>query len=143
MSARQMPGRWLAIAASVVVAATLVVAVLSMGAPSQQREARLDARRVQDLQEIERAVQVYFEAHNALPESIATAESQPGWSLATVDPTDGTPYSYVITGERSYKLCASFTTDTAQSGERPWTPDGWNHGVGEQCFGRKVAKPTP
>ena len=144
MSARSAPGRWVAIAASVVVAATLVVAVLLMGSPAEQRELRLDARRVQDLQHLERAVQAYYSEHQALPDSVAALATQPGWDLSSSDPVDGSAYAYSTTGERSYRLCARFTTDTALTTPAGVgaEPDRWNHALGRQCFERKVLKPT-
>lgn len=144
MSTRGAPGRWLAIVASVVVAATLVAAVLSMGSPSEQREIKLDARRVQDLQHLERAVQEYYAVHQALPANFTKLAMQPGWELSSTDPVDGTAYVYETTGERSYRLCARFTTDTATTAPAGAAiePDQWNHAVGRQCFERKVPKPS-
>jgi hypothetical protein len=143
VSARGTPGHWLAIAASVVVVATVVAAVVAMGPPSQQREARLDARRVQDLQRIVQAVDGYYANHKALPADMATLATQPGWGLATADPQSGTPYSYEVSGERTYRVCASFTTDTAKPADGPWAPDSWNHGIGRQCFQQSVSKAAP
>ncbi|MEO5565439.1 MAG: hypothetical protein ABIR05_02085 [Luteimonas sp.] len=144
MSTGGGPGRWLAIAASVLVAATLAAAVLSMGSPSQQRELRLDARRLQDLQQLERAVQAYYQGHQALPVDIATLAAQPGWNVSSKDPVDASAYAYTPTGERSYRLCARFTTDTATTAPAgvPFEPDQWNHAVGRHCFERKVLKPA-
>ena len=140
MSAAGTPGRWLAIAASVVVVATVVAAIIAMGPPSAQREARLDARRVQDLQRIVQAVDTYHANRKALPDGMAALAAQPGWGLATADPQDGTPYTYEVTGERSYRLCARFATDTARTTGAAWAAEGWNHGIGRQCFRRVVAK---
>lgn len=136
-------GRWLAIVTSIVVVATLVAAVAVMGPPSKQREARLDARRVQDLQRIVQAVEGYYANHKALPANMATLAAQPGWGLSTVDPQGGTPYAYEVSGQRTYRVCAGFTTDTAKAADAPWTPDNWNHGIGRQCFRQSVAKAAP
>lgn len=142
MSASGTSGRWIAIAASLVVVATLVAAVVVIGPPSQQREARLDSRRVQDLQRIVQAVDSHYANHAALPADMAALAAQPGWGLATTDPQDGTPYIYEVTGERSYRVCAGFTTDTAKSSDAPWAPGNWNHGIGRQCFRQAVASPA-
>lgn len=133
-------GRWLAIVASVAVVATVVAAVVVMGSPSAQREAKLDSRRVDDLNHIAQVIDRHFHVHGALPADLATLAAQPGQRLASTDPVDGTPYGYAVTGKRTYRLCAVFVTDTA---ERPpaggrWVPDEWNHGAGRQCFDRKA-----
>ena len=45
-------GRWLAIAASAVVVATVIAAMLAIGSPSAQRDSRMDRKREQDLNAI-------------------------------------------------------------------------------------------
>ena len=49
---RDRAGRWLAIAASVAVVAAVIAAIWVMGTPSAQREAKLDSRRIDDLNHI-------------------------------------------------------------------------------------------
>lgn len=135
-------GRWLAIAASAVVAAAVVAAVLVMGSPSAQREAKLDARRAADLFRITGAVDRWVERHDALPPDLAALAAEPGVRLAVADPVSGAPYAYATTGARSYRLCATFTTDTARSGDAAgWPGEAWNHGAGSQCFERKAREP--
>lgn len=135
------PGRRLAVIASVVVGATLVAAIAVMDSPPEQREQRLDARRVQDLQQIGNAIDIYHDRHKALPEGLAALQARmPGWKLAPGDPASGVPYDYEVLGERSYRLCAQFDTDTATA-DTPHGPEGdaWKHGAGRQCFNREVA----
>lgn len=134
-------GRWLMIAAGVVVAATLVSAILVMGSPAVQREAKLDQRRIADLTRIDRLADGYFERSGKLPPDLATLANQPGRRLSTADPVDGSPYAYEVTGDRTFRLCAVFATDTAKTFEAPerWA-DEWNHGAGRQCFDRKAGK---
>jgi len=135
-------GRWLAIAASAIVVATVAIAIVVMGSPSAQREAKLDSRRIDDLVHIVRVIGNYVEAHGALPPDLATLARQPGQRLSITDPVDGTPYGYEATGERTFRLCAVFASDTARipaAGGR-WSADEWNHDVGPQCFERKVGR---
>ena len=135
-------GRWLAIVASVVVLATVVAAIVVMGSPSAQREAKLDARRAADLFRIGSAVDRWVERHDALPPDLAALAAEPGARLAIADPVSGAPYGYAIIEARSYEVCATFTTDTAQSGDvTGWPGEVWSHDVGPQCFERKVKAP--
>lgn len=133
-------GRWLLVIACVVVAATLAAAIVVMGPPAAQRAEKLDRSRAHDLWRIERAVDSYAESKGALPPDLDTLARQPGQRLPTADPDGGPPYVYEITGEHSYRLCAVFTTDTAatQDVAMPWANDEWNHGIGRQCFDRKI-----
>ncbi|MEZ0471084.1 hypothetical protein [Luteimonas salinilitoris] len=134
-------GRWLLVAAGGVAIVAVVAAVAVMGTPAAQREAKLDNRRVHDLQRIADVVDHYYEQHDALPPDLAILAGQPGQRLAIADPVDGTPYGYEITGERGFRLCAAFTTDTADTrpGVRPWSSE-WNHGAGLGCFDRRAGK---
>lgn len=132
------PGRWLLAAASVVVAATVVAAVVAIGPPSAQRDARLDARRLQDLARIADLVDAHAGRSGALPRDL-DALATPGLRLP-VDPGDGGRYAYEVAGPRSYRLCAVFATDSALADERMHlrAGDEWSHGAGRHCFERRV-----
>jgi len=135
-------GRWLAIVASVVVVATVVAAIVVMGSPSAQREAKLDARRAADLSRIGSAIDRWVDRNNALPPDLVALAAEPGAHLAIVDPVTAASYAYAITGARSYELCATFTTDTAQSDDvNAWPGEAWGHDAGPHCFQRKVKVP--
>ena len=139
MSAARGPGYWLSIAAGAVVVVSVAAAFLVMGPPAAQREARLDARRVEDLQRLAGGIESHARLQDALPPSLATLSAQPGARWPTRDPA-GAPYGYAVTGKRSYRLCAVFTTDTARAPDDapPWGGDEWSHAVGERCFDRKL-----
>lgn len=132
-------GRRLLVAAAVVVVATLIAAVATMGLPSTQRDIGLDERRVRDLQRIVTAVHSHAGANGSLPPDLATLAAQPGRRLVIVDP-GGAPYTYEPTGERTFRLCAAFTTDTAEppQAEDARIADEWLHGIGAQCFQRTL-----
>ena len=137
-------GRRLAIAASVVVLATVVASVWVTGSPSAQREARLDERRVGDLDNIKDAIRSYTQEHDALPADLAELKIQPGIRLSIADPVTAAPYEYVATGARTYQLCARFTTDTAQQMPNDYQSRDahWAHGIGRQCFDRTAGTAT-
>ncbi|MBA2239256.1 MAG: hypothetical protein H0W24_11235 [Lysobacter sp.] len=137
-------GRWLAMAAGLVVLATVIAAIATMGPPSTQREIRFDERRIADLARIADAIENYAGRHARLPPDLATLASEPGHDLPISDPEGGAPYGYEVTGDRRYRLCAQFTTDTGQSphGAPPMHGDDWLHGRGRQCFERKLDPDT-
>lgn len=136
------PGHWLAIAACVVAVATVAAAIMVMGSPSAQREAKLDSRRVHDLNRIVQLVELHVERYDALPPDLAALADQPGRRLSIADPQSGAPYAYEVTGERTFRLCAVFATDAARTpvGAGPWDADEWSHGAGRQCFERTAGK---
>jgi hypothetical protein len=131
-------GRWLAIAASVVVVATIVAAMLVMGSPGSQRESRLDRKREQDMERIAMVIDARAVAGKPLPVDLASLARAPGRRLSIVDPGTNTPYVYEITGDHGYRLCAVFTTDTAQESRKVWIHQDWLHGPGRHCFDRKA-----
>lgn len=132
-------GRWLLVAAGIVVLATVVAGISVMGLPSAQRDQQLDQRRVQDLRRIVEAVDSYVTTRNSLPPNLQALARQPGRSLSIVDPVDGSPYAYQVVDARAFRLCAVFATDTATYRQKdgPWIEDRWLHGAGRQCFDRK------
>ena len=133
-------GRWLLIGAGLVVLATITAGVFVTGLPSAQRDEQLDQRRVRDLERIVDVVDSYVKGHEVLPSDLDTLARQPGRRLAIVDPVDGSRYAYEVTGDRAFRLCAVFATDTAAVGgdHDVLTADQWLHGAGRQCFDRKV-----
>jgi hypothetical protein len=133
-------GRGLMIATAVLIAATVVAAIATSGGPAAQRAMRLDQRRVQDLTRIGYATRSYADKHGRLPADLRSLAAQPGLKLSIVDPVTREPYGYQAGEGLRYRLCATFTTDTAQTEDRYGLNDDWLHDVGEQCFDRE-AKP--
>jgi hypothetical protein len=124
-----------------VVSATVVTAVIVIGAPSQQRLKRMDAVRVQDLGSLASAVRGYFARHATLPASLSSLAKEPGYRVASADPETGQPFGYEIINPTTYRLCGEFSTDSAKD-----PPDNgyydvtWAHGRGRQCFERHADK---
>lgn len=143
MSRRDIGRPMLAIA-TVLVLATVAVAVWVMDAPHVQRDLRLDQRRVSELSQLQTMVEDWARSHGTLPASLAELAAQPGMAPAIRDPLDGTPYGYSIVSARSYRLCAVFATDTAEPREPvyPYTgkPLDWAHPAGAHCFDRTLPR---
>ena len=55
------------------------------------------------------------------------------------DPVTGAAYGYEIEGDRRYRLCAVFDTDTAVTRDAALGPGDWTHGAGRHCFDRIAA----
>ena len=131
-------GRWLAIAASIVVVVSVAAGLLTIGSPGQQRESRFDSKREQDLQAITRAIDRRAKEGHPLPTSLDSLAAEPGQRLAVTDPATGTPYVYLTTGNDGYRLCAVFSTDTASPSRLARVDEDWLHGLGRNCFDRKA-----
>ena len=127
-------GRWLMIAAGVVVLATVLAAVLVMDSPGKQRAERMDRIRVSDLEMLESRVSSHFQVHGELPGQLAVVSGGPG--RAIVDPATGRPYQYEIIDAHGYRLCATFETETDEASSV--YRDNWRHAAGRHCFDLKV-----
>ena len=138
-------------AAAVTVAAALAVTagLILLGTPSHARERRLDEMRVNDLATISAAIDEFWAKRTSLPDSLDSLVSAQQLDRVPKDPGTNSPYTYLRSGERSYRLCATFqhasdsTLVTRASnvvyyanGNPQYVSDAhsWRHGAGESCF---------
>lgn len=133
----------------IIAVGTAVAGIL--GGPYTPRQLRLDERRVNDLEQIRTAVQIYAQNQepDALPSSLTALGQAQGWShiLGMRDPESGLPYEYRVLDPKTFEVCATFTTDAVAiaSESRIAVPPkgappiiGW-HGAGRQCFTAPMA----
>ena len=133
---RTASGRLIGAVSLAAVTAVVITGLVVLGAPSSERIRRLDARRIDDLQRLSRGTEIFWGRHKRLPSSIAGLESEGGLAVSGRDPS-GEPYGYRVTGDRTYELCATFTTDSAAA-QNPAHLDFWSHRAGRQCFQLEV-----
>ena len=123
------------------VVAAVIAAIVVLGSPMEQRQRRLDERRVHDLTTIVNTISLYASTHEALPSELSVLGKQPGPRRAPMDPDTGAPYEYSVLGAESYQLCAVFTMPSPDASAAPISSyaerEGWTHGAGRQCFERK------
>jgi Domain of unknown function (DUF5671) len=129
---RTARGRLVGFISMTAAAAVVVTGLFLLGAPSAERIRRLDGRRIGDLQRLSRGTEIYWSRHKRLPTSIGELDGEGGLAVGGRDPA-GEPYGYRTTGERSYELCANFTTDSAAAGSGT-EPGFWSHRAGRQCY---------
>lgn len=125
--------------ALVVIAATIVGGIVMLGAPSEARRERLDESRVQDLEAVAGAIDLYWTRRGVLPASLDTLVNALGVKARMIDPASAEPYTYRALDSLRYELCASFdgatTLEAHPRGDRFWA-----HGEGRQCFTREVRR---
>jgi hypothetical protein len=133
-------GKLLLAAGAVVVAVVIISSLVLVGPPSVQRQRKVDAARVRDLQGIERFVTGYARLHKALPADMGALAAEPGYHVPLKDSEDGEQYEYALLGADSYRLCATFKTasdsETALNSYGLAQDATWAHGIGRQCFDR-------
>ena len=120
-------------AAILIVATAVAAGVLVLRTPAEERALRLDERRVQDLQGIERAIERRWLAQPHLPATLDELARQTAPPLAAADPVTGSAYEYRAVSRTQYELCASFAA--ASPGLAEGQPrDFWSHAAGRECF---------
>jgi hypothetical protein len=126
-------GRTVVTVATTVVAASIIAGVILVGSPARGRLERLDAARIEDLEEIMRAMDQFWSRNERLPASLEELGEDPRIRANTVDPGSAESYEYHVLAEDAFELCAIFDRESPGPSRR--TPaDFWSHGVGRQCF---------
>jgi hypothetical protein len=116
--------------AAVAVLIALALGFHEAGSPGSQRLANLDQVRLQNLDTVSFAVRKHYAAYNKLPQTLAEVGN--GYPLTLNDPETKLAYEYRPLDERRFELCAVFSTDNRNEGNR--SPPARLHGPGRQCF---------
>ncbi|HNY40677.1 MAG TPA: DUF5671 domain-containing protein [Bryobacteraceae bacterium] len=130
-------GRMGLIAASCVVALTLVCAFARFGSPAAHRLSTADERRSEDLEAIAVVVQGRWLSAKGdqppiLPQSIRDLPESA--SLRLTDPISGEAYRYTPMEGMRYQLCATFQTDTTNTTVQQRRGRFRVHPAGDYCF---------
>lgn len=142
------------VAVGVVTLITIIAGFFIVGSPMAARDIRLDIQRVNDLQNVQSQVVMYYQQKQELPRSIAELADPLSYFSLPKDPVTGEDYVYRKTADLTFELCAVFARegkdmtgrggygrDVAVSYPYPG-PDGtlenWQHGAGEVCFTRTI-----
>lgn len=117
---------------------SLACGFIMVGSPQTQRLREADTERANDLMNIQWELITYWQNKGALPETLAPLEESLSGFTVPYDPITKEPYTYEVTGELSFKLCAVFDLSSAE--EEPTFDDSkqWDHGAGEVCFDRTI-----
>lgn len=125
-----------------IVLGSLICGFVLVGSPSEQRDIRLDRERISDLQSIQWEVVNYWQDKEELPQALTDLEDSIAWFEVPHDPETGEEYTYRITGERAFELCAVFARETEDEHTREFrsfdSHENWTHGAGEHCFDRTI-----
>ena len=137
-------------ATGLLVVLTIAAGFFIVGTPGQARQYRLDEQRVSDLQNIQWQIVSYWQQKQKLPAALPElTDSISGWNVP-IDPKTGAGYEYVVKGETSFELCATFASDrTLKSNSSIARPssvyekgveiaDNWDHKAGHVCFIRTI-----
>jgi hypothetical protein len=124
------PHRVAGTATAVVVAGAVIAGLWLVGSPDQERLRRLDARRVDDLQGLVRAVDLYYRNNDSLPGELETLVDGRTLSRLPLDPVTEAPYEYRQISADEYELCADFSLRSQEA----VAGDFWFHDAGRRCY---------
>lgn len=125
--------------AALLVATSLIVGFFHIETPAEVREIRLDNQQVSDLQDMQWRIEEYYRIEGSLPSNISMVYE--GMRVPTA-PSGREEYSYLVTGNDTYQLCATFVVASSNDATvRPSYPKdnySWDHPAGKKCFDRRV-----
>jgi len=135
------------VAATIAAALVVIAGLITLGTPSHARERRLDRLRVRDLSRLSNLIDGFWREHAALPQSLDTLVATRQLDRVPSDPQNHSPYTYLVSGERSYRLCATFAQPSDSDASPGYDEDGiyytggvaggrqsWRHAAGKSCF---------
>lgn len=128
--------------AGAVVLVAVVAGFFVIGSPMAAREARFDAQRVNDLQNIQYQLVSFWQSKTALPDTPTPLNDSIQGFVVPVDPQTGNAYEYQKTASTTFALCATFkkaSNDTSMT--KPVgmdSSDVWDHPAGRYCFERTI-----
>ena len=137
-------------ATGVLVIVTIIAGFFIVGTPQQARLYRVDEQKVNDLTMIQYQVVNYWQSKEKLPATLSDLNDPLAGFVVPVDAETLQPYTYQATGQLSFKLCATFHTESYGSSDNGRTApmpvgmsgkgisENWQHGVGETCFERTI-----
>jgi uncharacterized membrane protein/type II secretory pathway pseudopilin PulG len=133
---------WLTVAV-VIILSSIVWGFAVLGSPRTQRLYKYDDQKVNDLTNINSAIQNYYSTKSALPKDF-TELGTINYYVTQLDAQTQKPYEYKITGSTTYELCADFnkaSPDTTQPSNytRPIGYTSWTHPVGRYCFTQAIS----
>ena len=137
-------GRSIVFGASVTaVTASVVAGLIVLGSPAQERERRIDDRRVADLHEIAAATDLYWSRHSRLPASLDDLTAEPGLRINTRDPASSEIYGYQALDSVRYEICATFDRESGAVPGEPATIPPVVRASCQGCHGPGPVAQTP
>ena len=124
---------WLAGLVAAAGVAAVVGGFVIVGSPGEARLRRIDDRRVTDLEDLQRAIDVYRTRTGTTPATLEALVQAKVRQALPADPVTGQSYEYSTRGDSTFELCATFDRASATESAHGDAPL-WSHGAGRQCF---------
>lgn len=129
---------------TVVMLAAIVYGIIESGSPLEARSKKFDSQRVTDISNLSIAIESYYSKNRKFPNSLGDVKEFLYGAKNSIDPETKIEYEY-LKESSSYKLCATFATDSTQSDEDNFNPsyinrfgEKFKHSKGHYCFDLKL-----
>lgn len=136
------------------VSIAIITGFVVAGSPKEGRMRRFDDQREMDLQSIQNEIVTYWRAKEMLPQSIGGLKDEIRGFIPPTDPETKEAYEYVVIGDLSFELCATFKTSNKDEqeniGSKQPVPisvergvpisydESFVHDAGRTCFERTI-----
>ncbi|MDP2656023.1 MAG: hypothetical protein Q8P11_00450 [bacterium] len=125
------------ITACVLVLATIIVGLVTVGTPGKERARLRDQQRVNDLGMLENDIISFWQAKRTLPSSLTSLNDATRSVVIPTDPQTKESYQYITASPLQFQLCATF--ETKGDGNNYYGRDeSWAHEIGTVCFDRTI-----
>jgi len=125
-----------------VVIAVFAASLFFVESPTETRNRKLDQRILENFNEIDRAVNDYYQDYDKLPKDLDELASEFNYltDKDLKDPVTKKKYEYKITDDKKYELCAVFRTSNKNEDEARYDyyKEQWPHDAGYQCLSQKI-----
>lgn len=136
---------------SIIVVLSVIFGIITIGSPSKQRDFANDRQRISDLSMLQFNLTDFYQDKASLPKSLEELKDPLKSIFIPKDPETKEDYTYEVMGPLSFKLCATFKTDSEEhktkntEGVYSVYPvslgeESFEHTVGENCFERTIDK---
>ncbi len=123
------------------VISVFAIALFLVESPAQVRDKKLDAEIINDLINIESALNQFYKQQERLPNDLTELKNQVIFITDEnlQDPETGQPYQYQALSEDQYRLCGQFRTSNLTDQDEIYYAKSWIHDQGEQCFDKEIS----
>ncbi len=143
--------KWFSFVVIAIVVASVIGGLVLVGSPREARARAADNIRTSQLSILQYDIAEFWRQEKTLPENLALLRPIEGEAGLPKDPTTGAQFGYSVVNTSTFRLCATFETEsiseesmyyprmgTEFSGPFIGNEQEWKHGVGETCFERRI-----
>ncbi len=113
----------------------LIASFFIVESPTEARNRKIDDMILQDFNNIDYALQEYYNKNEELPETLNNLkDSIRYFSLNFVNPVNNEEYVYEIVGEKKYRLCTYFSSSNILKERKSYLDERWEHSQGYNCI---------